>query len=408
MQRPGAVLADSLSKALILPGAGARGAYQVGVLKAIARLLPKHAENPFAIISGTSAGAINAAVLASRAANFSVAVGELERVWSNFHAAQVYRADSWTMLKSSLHWLAAITLGGLGVRNPSYLLDNSPLRELLVKNINFDRIQRAIDRGQLKALAVTASGYTSSRSVVFFQGASDLQPWYRVRRTGVPARINVDHLMASSAVPFVFSPVRIAGEYYGDGAMRQRVPLSPAIHLGADRILVVGVRDERPDQAPPEAGLGEIPTLAHLAGYMLDTLFMDGLYSDLERISRINMILEQLPEPAATDSLRKLKVVETTIVLPKDDLRTVAERHAHELPRPIRLLLGGLGALNRGGRQLISYLLFEAGYTRELIDMGFRDAMEMEDDLRAFLFDQPTDTLDVRLDIKRDLMSESS
>ena len=407
MEPPEAFLAEALSKALILPGAGARGAYQVGVLKAIARVLPKNAPNPFAVIAGTSAGAISAAVLASRAANFSVGVGELERVWANFHAEQVYRADGWTMLKSSLHWFAALVFGGLGVRNPEFLLDASPLRELLSKNVNFDRIQRAIDRNQIKALAVTASAYSAARSVTFYQGATGLQPWSRVRRTGVPTRIKVDHLMASSAVPFVFSPVSIAGEYYGDGAMRQRVPLSPAIHLGADRILVVGVRDEHPDKLPPEGVSGDVPTLAHLAGYMLDTLFMDNLYADLERISRINAILEQLPENALAGGVGKLKVLETLIVLPRDDLRAIAERHAHELPRPIRLLLRGLGAMNRGGGQLISYLLFESGYTRELIDMGYRDAMEMEEDLRAFLYDQPTDTLDARMDIKQDLLFES-
>lgn len=397
-------MSEALNKALILPGGGARGAYQVGVLKAIARLLPRSARNPFAVISGTSAGAINAAVLASRAANYSMAVGELERVWSNFHAAQVYRVDSLAMLRTSLHWLAALVLGGLGLRNPQYLLDCTPLRELLSHNINFERIERAIERGQLKALAITASGYGSSRSVTFFQGRKDLQPWARVRRTGLPSKITLDHLMASSAVPFVFAPVKIGGEYYGDGAMRQRVPLSPAIHLGADRILVVGVRDEHPDQAPSDAAPAPPPTLGHLAGYMLDTLFMDGLYSDLERISRINMIMEQLPTNTLTGPVSKLKVLETLVIVPKEDLRAVAQRHVTELPRAIRLLLGGLGAMNRGGSQLISYLLFESGYTRELIDMGYRDAMEMEEDLRAFLFDQPTDTIDARIDIKRNLL----
>ncbi|MDH3419729.1 MAG: patatin-like phospholipase family protein [Gammaproteobacteria bacterium] len=399
-------MAEGLRKALILPGAGARGAYQVGVLKAIARLLPRHARNPFAVIAGTSAGAINAAVLASRASNFNVAVGEMERVWANFEAEQVYRADNWTMLKSSLHWLVALVFGGLGVRNPEFLLDNSPLRGLLERNIDFEHIQRAIDRGYLDALAVTASAYTSSRSVTFFQGAEGLQPWARVRRVGRAERIGVEHLMASAAVPFVFSPVKIGGEYYGDGAMRQRAPLSPAVHLGADRILVIGVRDERPDQEPTDDTVGEMPTLAHLAGYMLDTLFMDGLYADLERISRINAIIEQAPKESLTGPVSKLRVLETLVIVPEEDLRDVAERHVRELPRAIRLLLGGLGARNRGGQQLISYLLFESGYTRELIDMGYRDGMAMEEDLRAFLYDQPTDTLDARFDIKQDLLFE--
>ena len=399
-------MADGLRKALILPGAGARGAYQVGVLKAIARLLPRHARNPFSVIAGTSAGAINAAVLASRASNFNVAVGEMERVWANFEAGQVYRADNWTMLKSSLHWLAALVFGGLGVRNPAFLLDNSPLRGLLERNINFEHIQRAVDRGYLDALAVTASAYTSARSVTFFQGAERLRPWARVRRIGRSERIGVEHLMASAAVPFVFSPVKIGSEYYGDGAMRQRAPLSPAVHLGADRILVIGVRDEHPDQEPTAEADGEMPTLAHLAGYMLDTLFMDGLYADLERISRINAIIEQLPEESLTGNVSRLRVLDTLIIVPKEDLRSVAERHVRELPRAVRLLLGGLGAMNKGGRQLISYLLFESGYTRELIEMGYRDAMEVEDDLRAFLFDQPTNTLNTRVDIKRDLLWE--
>jgi NTE family protein len=399
-------VAEGLRKALILPGAGARGAYQVGVLKAIARLLPRHARNPFSVIVGTSAGAINAAVLASRASNFNVAVGEMERVWANFEARQVYRVDNWTMLKSSLHWLAALVFGGLGVRNPAFLLDNSPLRELLQRNIDFDHIQRAVDRGYLDALAVTASAYTSSRSVTFFQGAERLRPWARVRRVGRPEPITVEHLMASAAVPFVFSPVKLGGEYYGDGAMRQRAPLSPAVHLGADRMLVIGVRDEHPDQEPPEGAGEEMPTLGHLAGYMLDTLFMDGLYADLERISRINAIIEQLPQESLTGPVSRLRVLDTLVIVPKEDLRSVAERHARELPRGIRLLLGGLGAMNQGGRQLISYLLFESGYTRELIDMGYQDAMEMEEDLRAFIFDQPTDTLDARFDLKRDLLFE--
>jgi NTE family protein len=330
----------------------------------------------------------------------------MERVWANFEARQVYRADNWTMLKSSLHWLVALVFGGLGVRNPAFLLDNSPLRELLQRNIDFDHIQRAVDRGYLDALAVTASAYTSSRSVTFFQGAERLRPWARVRRVGRPEPITVEHLMASAAVPFVFSPVKLGGEYYGDGAMRQRAPLSPAVHLGADRMLVIGVRDEHPDQEPPEGAREEMPTLGHLAGYMLDTLFMDGLYADLERISRINAIIEQLPQESLTGPVSRLRVLDTLVIVPKEDLRSVAERHARELPRGIRLLLGGLGAMNQGGRQLISYLLFESGYTRELIDMGYQDAMEMEEDLRAFIFDQPTDTLDARFDLKRDLLFE--
>jgi len=392
-------------KALILPGGGARGAYQVGVLKAIAGLLPKNAPNPFAVISGTSAGAVNAAVIASRARRFQSAVAEMEQVWGNFEAGQVYRTDSWTMLRSSLHWFAAVTLGGLGVRNPRSLLDNAPLRELLDSRIEFSSIATAIENGHLDALAITASGYSSARSVTFFQGCATLKSWSRVRRSGLPAQINLDHLMASIAVPLVFPPVKIGTEYFGDGAVRQHAPLSSAIHLGANRLLVIGVRDEHPDPEPAAGESVTYPSMGEIAGYMLDTLFMDGLYSDLERLTRLNLILEQLEEPTLVGPSANLQPLTTLIVAPSEDLRDVAQRHVGELPRALRVLLGGVGAMSRGGARLVSYLLFESGFTRELIDMGYRDAMSREEHLRAFLFDQPMDTLDARIDIKRRLLS---
>ena len=373
------------------------------MLKALAQMLPKHAHNPFAVLSGTSAGAINAAVLASRAANFQHAVLEMEHVWANFHVQQVFRTDNWTMLKSSLHWLAAVVLGGLGVRNPDSLLDNSPLGELLERRIRFAKIAQSIERGHLDALAVTASAYSSARSITFYQARTRVQPWARVRRIGRPAQISLDHLMASAAVPFICPPVRIGGEYYGDGSMRHRAPLSSAIHLGADRLLVIGVRDEHPDPEPLADQVPGKPSFAHLAGYMLDTLFMDGLYADLERLTRLNMIIEQIGERRLQPPLAKLRTLTTLIIVPKDDIREVAARHVAELPRGLRLLLRGVGAMNRDGMQLVSYLLFESGFTRELIQMGYRDAMEQEEDLRAFIFDQPMDTLDAPLRLKVEL-----
>ena len=390
-------------KALILPGAGARGAYQIGVLKAVAGLLPEREPNPFSVICGTSAGAINAAVLAGRAANFERAVADMEQVWANFAAHEVYRADNWTMLKTSLHWLSAAVLGGLGIRNPQSLLDNAPLRGLLQQNVRFDGIRRSIDQGHLDAVAVTASAYATARSVTFFQGRPELSSWTRVRRIGRSTRLTIDHLMASSAVPFVFPPVRIGGEFYGDGSMRHRAPLSPAIHLGADRMLVVGVRDERPDAEPPVGAKPERPTFAHLAGYMLDTLFLDGLYTDLERLSRTNRILEQLGDCKLSGTLAGLRPLHTLVIVPRQDLRSVAAEFVHELPRGVRILLRGLGASSNSGLQLVSYLLFESGFTRALIDMGYRDAMSMEDELRAFIFDEPMATLYAPAHLKLEL-----
>jgi len=375
--------------ALILPGGGARGAYQVGVLKAIAEILPRRAPNPFPIISGTSAGAISAAVIASQARVFRHAVSDLERVWGHFRSHHVFRADSWTMLKSSAHWTAAIIFGGLGVANPRSLLDNSPLRELLTRAINLGAIQESIDRGYLDAVAITAAGYGSARSVSFFQGASGHRPWDRVRRVGRPDTITLNHLMASIAVPMMFPPVLINKEYYGDGAMRQATPLSPAVHLGADRLLVIGVRDEEFDPVPgPDEDI-PYPSLGRIAGYVLDALFMDGLSQDLERLTRINQMLECQPNRQCDVGTAPLRYIDALIMLPSRDIREIAVRHVHEMPRPVQLLMNGLGALNYGGRQLASYLLFEQGYTRELIRLGYEDALARRDEIQAFMEGAP-------------------
>ena len=387
-------------RALVLPGGGARAAYQVGVLKAIARLLPRAGANPFPIISGTSAGSINAAVLACRTADFVAGIEDLERVWANFRAEQVFKTDAWTMLRSSLHWLAALVSGGLLVPNPRSLLDNAPLRRLLGQEIDFARVDAAIERGELRALGITASGYTSARSVTFYRGIASLSPWSRVRRDGRPAGLDVEHLMASAAVPFVFPPVHIGGEYFGDGAMRQSRPLSPAIHLGAERMLVIGVRNEVPDEVPELPQAAEFPSFGQIGGYMLDTLFMDGLYSDLEALNRINRLVEQAG--SFDGPVGHLKRIDCLLIIPSQDIRDIAQRHAHELPKPVRLLLRGLGARNKGGRQLVSYLLFESAYTRELIELGYNDAMEVESHIQAFLSGTAMDSLDAPERVRKD------
>lgn len=376
---------DNVKSALVLPGGGARGAFQVGVLCALAELLPHGTRNPFQVISGTSAGAINSVVLASKARRFRVAVAELENVWGHFHCEQVYRTDSLTMLKSSLHWFAAIVLGGLFVGTPKSLLDNAPLRSLLSRNVRFPRIQAAIDDGYLHAVAVTAAGYGSSRSMTFYQAARGVKPWSRTRRAGIRQPLNLDHLMGSIAVPMIFPPVNIGGEYFGDGAMRQATPLSPAIHLGADRILVIGVRDETALPAPDPHNSQPPPSFAQIAGYMLDTLFMDGLYSDLERMTRINQLIDSIPESQRRGALQKMKPIDTMIVLPSQDLREIAHRHQEEMPRAVRMLLRGLRGRNKSEDRLLSFLLFERAYTRELIELGYKDAMAVKEQLLDFV-----------------------
>ncbi|MGI9292228.1 MAG: patatin-like phospholipase family protein [Gammaproteobacteria bacterium] len=376
---------------LVLPGGGARAAYQVGVLKAIAELLPRQAPNPFAVISGTSAGAINSAVIASRAQLFHMGVAELEYVWRNFRSEQVFKADNLTMIRNGMHWAFAVLTGGMGQSNPLSLLDNSPLRELLSRRVSFKAIEKAIRQGYVDSLSVTCAGYTSAKSVSFFQDNGDIGSWQRVRRCGQRSDINLDHLMASIAVPIVFPPVNIKGEYFGDGAMRQATPLSPAVHLGADRILVIGARNEVPDEPTAPNGDPVYPSLGRVAGYMLDALFMDGLSADLERLTRINLLLEHVPRKNLSEEERQLRPISAMVILPSADIREIAERHIKELPRSVRILLRGLGAMNKGGMQLASYLMFESGYTRELIRLGYKDAMSRRDELLSFMQGEDVD-----------------
>ncbi len=390
---------------LVLPGGGARAAYQVGVLKAISEMLPKEVGNPFSILSGTSAGAINSAVLASNAPRFRAGVGELERVWRNFRISQVYRSDALTMLRASLRWFMAMVTGGFLIPFPHSLLNNSPLRALLKKNVRFDRIQAAIDSGSLEALAVTAAGYTSAHSITFFQGRAGLRGWSRARREGRRDEITLDHLMASVAAPFIFPPARIRHEYFGDGAMRQTAPLSAAIHLGAERLLVIGTRNEIPARLTADTPVVE-PTFGHIAGYVLDTLFMDGLYVDLERLNRINLLVDHATGSNPDKAVVKLKRVECMLMTPSVDIREIAEKHSESLPWPVHMLLKGIGATNKGGGRLLSFLLFERAFTRELIRLGYGDAMERKEHLVPFLAGESIDLLDAPPEVVLGLSGE--
>ena len=397
---------DHVKTALVLPGGGARGAFQVGVLKAIAELLPRQASNPFPVISGTSAGAVNAIVLATRAHKLRTAVAELERVWAHFRCHHVYKTDNLTMLKTSLHWMASLALGGWLVGTPRSLLDNRPLRELLQRNVHFPRVRDAIEAGLLDAIAVTAAGYASARSTTFFEARRSRSGWERTRRVGVNTELGLDHIMASIAVPYVFPPTRLGDEYFGDGAMRQATPLSPAVRLGADRILVIGIRDETGGRDP---GVSEVPpSFAQIAGYMLDTLFMDGLYSDLERITRVNDLLDAVPGDWLRIGDRDMRPIDTMLIVPSKDLRMIAEKHRAELPFAIRALLRGVGGKSPGENRLLSFLLFEKAYTRELIKLGYEDAMRVKDELRDFVTGADVPRLFAPAWIERDLSGFNS
>lgn len=368
--------------ALILTGGGARAGYQAGVLKAIREILPPGSPNPFPILCGTSAGALNSAMLAVWAEDFDAAVANLLQVWENFSAHQVYRADAAGIGVAGARWLATLAVGWITRRAPRSLLDNAPLRRLLQTSLDFDRIGRAIDNGALHSLSITCSGYSSGQSVSFFQGRSGLDAWRRSQRVGVPARITLDHLMASSAIPFIFPAVHIHREWFGDGSMRQVAPVSPAIHLGADRILVIGAGRMSEENLRPVGS--SYPSLAQIAGHALSSIFLDSMSVDLERMNRINRTLALIPPQARATSALALRPIEVLVIAPSQRLDHLAARHANALPWPVRTLLRGVGAMNTNGGALTSYLLFEREYTRALIDLGHADTMARSEEVRSF------------------------
>ncbi len=382
---------------LVLSGGGARTAYQIGVLMALVELLPRDAPSPFKVISGSSAGAINATSLALGAAAMRPAVVRLHNLWRNLETNKVFRSDFRGIYGKGLHWLVALGVGGLGKRNPRSLLDNSPLHALLKTHLDFARLRRNIAEGHLRGLSITASSYTSGRSVSYFQAAEDIPAWERSLRMGVPVDLSLRHVMASIAIPMLFPAIRVDNEYYGDGSMREVAPFSPAIHLGARHILAIGTRPDIPEELTEEHQARNekavYPSLGDIGGYMLETLFLDSYEADLERIKRINQTLSHMPGRARRQLVgkegqsRPLKEVDALILAPSRDLREIAFAHRKRFPWPVRHLLRGIGAF-RESSPLPSYLLFDGEYCRTLLELGYRDGCDQHETLRKFLFEE--------------------
>jgi NTE family protein len=365
---------------LVLTGGGARAAYQVGVIKAVRDILGNPVKNPFPILCGTSAGAINATTLAVYADDFSRGVGNLLEVWENMHCHHIYRTDFGHIMKSGARWLSAMML--LSRHNPVSLLDSTPLKEMLERTLAFERIQDHIDSGALYAVSVTASGYTTGQSVSFFQGGSGLEGWERNQRIGAAVSLKLEYLLASSALPFIFPAVKVHREYFGDGSVRQIAPISPALHLGADRVLVVGTGRQTPDMARARSNV--YPSVAQIAGHALNSIFLDGLSVDLERLERINRTLTLIPAEKLAEANLPLRPVKVLFISPSQPLERIAARFVHELPATIRFILRPTGAMNRSGSNLVSYLLFEESFCRTLIDLGYQDTVGQEQEVRAF------------------------
>ncbi len=374
---------------LILTGGGARAAYQVGVLKAIGEFLPRRAHSPFHVICGSSAGALNAVTLAVNAQHFRKGVKYLLGIWNNAQVSDIYRSDVLGVLANSIRWLAGLLLSVFGINrmNRVSLLDNSPLAIFLEETLPCEKIQENIDAGVLHALSITASGYGTGYSVTFYQGVAGIQPWKRTRRLGMEAKIGIEHLLASSAIPFIFPAVRIHREYFGDGSMRQIAPISSALHLGADKVMLMGAWHDD-DEEGRRARMDAYPTLAQIAGHALDSIFLDALEVDLERVHHINETVKLIPEElrAATD----MRHIDVLLITPSQPLEKIAERHIAELPWTIRLLLRTIGVMRRSGANLVSYLLFDKHYCRALIDLGYQDTLKRRDEILKFLnYDAP-------------------
>ncbi len=392
---------------LVLTGGGARAAYQVGVLAALAQIRRDcgvwGGVNPFPVIAGTSAGAINAAALACGADDFDGTVSRLVQLWEGLHAEDVYLCDSFGVIRTGARWLTMMSVGWAIARwrraKPRSLLDNSPLRTLLESVVPVHRLNRMLLEGHMQALSVSGSSYSSGLHASFYQSVKDFQPWERTHRLAVKTPLSISHLMASSAIPFIFPAVSLnldgQNEWFGDGSMRQTAPISPVVHLGAERILVVGAG--RLNEPPGRrVQVDSYPSLAQVAGHALSNIFLDALAVDLERLERINKTLAQLtPEQRKSTKLRPIDVL---VIAPSERLDDIAAKHQGDLPAPIRTLLRGVGVSGQGkdakGAALASYLLFEPSYTHELIALGLHDTLSRRAEVARFFgwdrFAQPT------------------
>ncbi|MBX2996010.1 MAG: patatin-like phospholipase family protein [Bdellovibrionaceae bacterium] len=371
-------------RGLVLSGGGARGAYQVGVLKAVGQICTELGlQNPFQIIGGVSAGAINAAKIAEACHDFPKATEALTALWSNLHSDNVFKTDPVSMGRIGLQWLGELSIGGLtGATGGRSLLDTSPLGKLLQDNLDFSHVEDRIREGSLYALGITAMDYRNSTTITFVQGSEKISTWERARRKSEKCKMRVEHILASSAIPLLFPPVALDHRYFGDGCIRNQAPCSPTLHMGADKLLVIGVRkqgmsaDERAAIKTPGA-----PSVARIANVLLNSVMLDSIEMDIERLKRINEFLNQVPE-AHRDQLN-FRAVPFVFISPSADIGQIAARLSSKLPRVVRYLLKGLGPLEDAS-ELISYLLFEPEFCRQLIELGYQDGMNKQEELKQF------------------------
>lgn len=374
---------------LVLTGGGARASYQVGAIRALAEIVGPGAL-PFDVVAGISAGAINGVVLACGAEDFPRAIERLQGTWAQLTPERVFKTGALKLASIGSRWIRDLSAGGLfGGSGINYLLDPTPLRQLLEREVPVGRMRRHLRAGRLRGVAVSATNYHTGAGVTFFEGAPEIEPWTRSTRIGVRARLGLEHVMASAAIPVFFPPVKIERTHYGDGCVRMIYPMSPAIHMGADRIVAISVRHLRSPaetaRAVADSATDQLP-LSEIAGVLLNAVFLDSLDSDLERLVRINRTLALIPRERLGKSDLDLRPLPALVLRPSQDLGKLAADEYHRFPSMLRYLLKGIGATGHAGEDLLSYLAFEPIYIRRVMDLGYQDTLARRAEVEEFFF----------------------
>lgn len=380
-------------KSLVLSGGGARGAYQVGVIQAIAEIANENQlKNPFQLFCGVSAGAINAAFMASHAEDFTKGSQAISKLWAGLNSSQVFKTDALSMGKIGLQWMGELSIGAFSGTSPGRaLLDTEPLLHLIRKNLNFSKIQENLNSHKLKALCITALDYQTSETISFVQGTPEIPNWVRNRRRSEKVTIQAEHIMASSAIPLLFPPRAVGNRFFGDGCVRNFAPLSPALHLGSQELFVIGVRQQSEVSPQDLSSSPRSPSAARVINVILNSVLLDGIEVDMERLLRINEFLRRVPQEHQANL--NFKPVRTFFISPSQDIGKIAAQMSSRLPRVIRYLLKGLGPLEDAA-EIISYLLFETEFTSKLVEIGYEDGMNKKAEISRFLLESRPQSLD--------------
>jgi NTE family protein len=376
---------------LVLTGGGARAAYQVGALRALAELAPR-GPLPFQVVAGISAGAINAVALACAAQDFAAGAEALRHTWAQLKPDRIFRTGTLSLAATGSRWLRDLGGGGfLGGNSINYLLDHAPLRELLGQVLPMARMRRHLEAGRLRGVAVSATSYRHGTGVTWYEGSPEILPWSRTNRSGERARLTVDHVLASAAIPLFFPPVKVGDGFFGDGCVRMVYPMSPAIHMGAQRILTISVR-QNPGETRPAPASDRLP-LSTIAGVLLNAVFLESIDTDLERLERVNRTLALVPPERLTGPDVELRQIPVLALRPSSDLGQLAVDEYHRFPGMLRYLLRGLGVTADNGVELLSHLAFEPIYIGRAMELGYRDTMARRDEVQAFLAGEPVPTV---------------